>query len=160
MKLPRRNFSIWPRALPRCRPPRVSLGRKPIRRGRCALSKALALAQHSTSSRDSWSIAVGATGTIICHREPQWCQQQYCRRGGRAASPDGYTLLLISTANAINTALYEKLNFSFIRDIVPVASIVRVPLVMEVHPSVPAKTVPEFIAYAKANPGKINMASA
>jgi tripartite-type tricarboxylate transporter receptor subunit TctC len=76
------------------------------------------------------------------------------------ASPDGYTLLLISTANAINTALYEKLNFSFIRDIVPVASIVRVPLVMEVHPSVPAKTVPEFIAYAKANPGKINMASA
>jgi tripartite-type tricarboxylate transporter receptor subunit TctC len=76
------------------------------------------------------------------------------------ASPDGYTLLLISTANAINTALYEKLNFSFIRDIVPVASIVRVPLVMEVHLSVPAKTVPEFIAYAKANPGKINMASA
>src|SRR5262245_61515317 len=76
------------------------------------------------------------------------------------ASPDGYTLLLISTANAINTALYEKLNFSFIRDIVPVASIVRVPLVMEVHPSVPAKTVPEFIAYAKANPGKINTASA
>jgi tripartite-type tricarboxylate transporter receptor subunit TctC len=76
------------------------------------------------------------------------------------ASPDGYTLLLISTANAINTALYEKLNFSFIRDIVPVASIVRVPLVMEIHPSVPAKTVPEFIAYAKANPGKINMASA
>jgi tripartite-type tricarboxylate transporter receptor subunit TctC len=76
------------------------------------------------------------------------------------ASPDGYTLLLISTANAINTTLYEKLNFSFIRDIVPVASIVRVPLVMEVHPSVPAKTVPEFIAYAKANPGKINMASA
>src|SRR5215831_14938193 len=76
------------------------------------------------------------------------------------ASPDGYTLLLISTANAINTTLYEKLNFSFIRDIVPVASIVRVPLVMEVHPSVPAKSVPEFIAYAKANPGKINMASA
>jgi tripartite-type tricarboxylate transporter receptor subunit TctC len=76
------------------------------------------------------------------------------------ASPDGYTLLLISTVNAINTTLYAKLNFSFIRDIVPVASIVRVPLVMEVHPSVPAKTVPEFIAYAKANPGKINMASA
>ena len=74
------------------------------------------------------------------------------------ASPDGYTLLLVSTANAINATLYDKLNF--IRDIVPVASIVRVPLVMEVHPSVPAKTVPEFIAYAKANPGKINMASA
>jgi tripartite-type tricarboxylate transporter receptor subunit TctC len=75
------------------------------------------------------------------------------------ASPDGYTLLLITTANAINTTML-KLNFDFIRDIAPVASIVRVPLVMEVHPSVPTKTVAEFIAYAKANPGKINMASA
>ena len=76
------------------------------------------------------------------------------------APADGYTLLLVTAINAINTTFYEKLNFSFIRDIVPVASIVRVPLVMEVHPSVPTKTVPEFIAYAKANPGKINMASA
>jgi tripartite-type tricarboxylate transporter receptor subunit TctC len=75
------------------------------------------------------------------------------------APPDGYTLLLITTANAINTTML-KLNFDFIRDIAPVASIVRVPLVMEVHPSVPTKTVAEFIAYAKANPGKINMASA
>jgi tripartite-type tricarboxylate transporter receptor subunit TctC len=75
------------------------------------------------------------------------------------ASPDGYTLLLITTANAVNTAMF-KLNFDFIRDIVPVASIVRVPLVMEVHPSVPARTVAEFIAYAEANPGKVNMASA
>jgi tripartite-type tricarboxylate transporter receptor subunit TctC len=75
------------------------------------------------------------------------------------ASPDGYTLLLISTANAINTTMF-KLNFNLIRDIAPVASIVRVPYVMEVHPSVPATTVAEFIAYAKANPGKINMASA
>ena len=63
-------------------------------------------------------------------------------------------------ANAINATLYEKLNFNFIRDIAPVAGIIRVPHVMEVNPSVPAKTVPEFIAYAKANPGKINMASA
>jgi tripartite-type tricarboxylate transporter receptor subunit TctC len=75
------------------------------------------------------------------------------------ASPDGYTLLLITTANAINTTML-KLNFDFIRDIAPVASIVRVPLVMEVHPSVPTKTVAEFIAYAKAHPGKINLASA
>jgi tripartite-type tricarboxylate transporter receptor subunit TctC len=75
------------------------------------------------------------------------------------ASPDGYTLLLITTANAVNTTMF-KLNFDFIRDIAPVASIVRVPYVMEVHPSVPAKTVAEFIAYAKANPGKINLASA
>ena len=63
------------------------------------------------------------------------------------------------SANAINATLYDKLSFNFIRDIAPVASIAGIPLVMEVNPSVPAKTVPEFIAYAKANPGKINMAS-
>jgi tripartite-type tricarboxylate transporter receptor subunit TctC len=76
------------------------------------------------------------------------------------AAPDGYTLLLVTASNALNATLYDKLGFNFIRDIAPVASICRVPLVMEVHPSVPTKTVAEFIAYAKANPGKINMASA
>ena len=76
------------------------------------------------------------------------------------APPDGYTLLLVGPPNAINATLYDKLNFNFIRDIAPVAGIIRVPNVMVVHPSVPAKTVPEFIAYAKANPGKLNMASA
>jgi tripartite-type tricarboxylate transporter receptor subunit TctC len=75
------------------------------------------------------------------------------------APSDGYTLLLINTGNASNAALYPKLNFVFIRDVSPVAGIVRVPHVMEVNPSFPAKTVPEFIAYATANPGKINMAS-
>jgi len=75
------------------------------------------------------------------------------------APADGYTLLLVSPGNAINATLYGNLNFNFIRDIAPVATIVRAPNVMEVHLSVPAKTVPEFIAYAKANPGKINMAS-
>jgi tripartite-type tricarboxylate transporter receptor subunit TctC len=74
--------------------------------------------------------------------------------------PDGYTMLLVGSPNAINATLYEKLNFVFLRDIAPVASFARTPLVMEVHPSVPATTVPEFIAYAKANPGKINYASA
>ncbi len=74
--------------------------------------------------------------------------------------PDGYTLLLVNSQNAINVALYEKLSFDFVRDIAPVGRVENVPLVMEVHPSVPAKTVPEFIAYAKANPGKLNMASA
>src|ERR1700676_1087342 len=73
--------------------------------------------------------------------------------------PDGYTLLLAFSGNAINATLYENLNFNFIRDTVPVASIGSIPLVMEVNPSVPAKTVAEFIAYAKANPDKINMAS-
>ena len=76
------------------------------------------------------------------------------------APPDGYTLLLVGVANAINVSLYDNLSFNFIRDIAPVAIIGRGPLVMEVHPSFPARTVPEFIAYAKANPGKINMASA
>ena len=75
------------------------------------------------------------------------------------APADGYTLLLVSSDSAINATLYEKLSFNFIRDIAPVAGIVRLPFLMLVNPSVPAKTVPEFIAYAKANPGKINMAS-
>jgi tripartite-type tricarboxylate transporter receptor subunit TctC len=75
------------------------------------------------------------------------------------ASPDGYMLLLIGSFNTINATLYDKLNFNFIRDIAPVAAIIHQPLVMAIHPSVPAKTVPEFIAHAKANPGKINMAS-
>ena len=75
------------------------------------------------------------------------------------APPDGYTLLIVGATNAINATLYEKLNFNFIRDIAPVAGIIRVPLIMEVHPSVPAKTVADFIAYAKARPGKINMGS-
>ena len=75
------------------------------------------------------------------------------------ATPDGYTLLLVGLSSAINATLYEKLNFNFIRDIAPVASIGGGPYVMVVNPSVPAKTVPEFVAYAKANSGKINMAS-
>ena len=75
------------------------------------------------------------------------------------AEPDGYTLLLVSPPNFVNATLYERLNYNFIRDIAPVAALIRVPNVMEVHPSVPAKTVPEFVAYAKANPDKLNMAS-
>ena len=75
------------------------------------------------------------------------------------ASPDGYTLLMVSSANAANAALYDKLSFNLIRDIAPVAGIVRALNVMVINPSFPAKSVPEFIAYAKANPGKISMAS-
>jgi len=74
--------------------------------------------------------------------------------------PDGYSLLLVNSANTINATLYEKLNFDFIRDIAPIRGIAGFSFILEVNPSVPAKTVPEFIAYAKANPGKINMASA
>jgi tripartite-type tricarboxylate transporter receptor subunit TctC len=105
---------------------------------------------HSLSERLGQSFVVenrtGATGKIATEAVVR-------------ASPDGYTLLLITAANTINTTML-KLNFDFIHDIAPVASIVRAPFVMEVHPSVPTKTVAEFIAYAKANPGKINLASA
>ena len=76
------------------------------------------------------------------------------------APPDGYALLVVALANAVNTSLFEKLHYNFLRDIAPVASLVRVPLVMEVGPMVPARSLSEFIAYAKANPGKIAMASA
>jgi tripartite-type tricarboxylate transporter receptor subunit TctC len=76
------------------------------------------------------------------------------------ATPDGYTLAVISANNSINAALYEKLSFNFIRDITPVAAIDRELIIMAVHPSFPAKTIPEFIAYARANPGKVNFASA
>ena len=76
------------------------------------------------------------------------------------AAPDGYTLLLVTPANAINATLYQHLNFNFLRDMAPVAGLVRVPLVIQVTPSLPAKTLPEFIAYAKVNPGKVAMASA
>jgi tripartite-type tricarboxylate transporter receptor subunit TctC len=119
--------------------------------------------------------AAGGPGDILARLIGQWLSERFGqpfvienRAGGGSnigieavvrAPGDGYSLLLASGANAINAALYEKLNFNFIRDIAPVASIIRTPLVMVVNPSVPAKTVPEFIAYAKANPGKINMAS-
>jgi tripartite-type tricarboxylate transporter receptor subunit TctC len=76
------------------------------------------------------------------------------------APPDGYTLLLSTVPNAVNATLYDKLNFDFIRDTVPVAGIIRVPMVVLVHPSVPARTIPDLVAYARVNPGKVNMASA
>ena len=120
--------------------------------------------------------AAGGAGDITARLIGQWLSerlgQQFIieNRPGAAgniateavvrAAPDGHTLLLVNTGNAINATLYDKLNFNFIRDIAPVAGIFRVPQVMEVNPSVPVKTVFEFIAYAKANPGKVNMASA
>jgi tripartite-type tricarboxylate transporter receptor subunit TctC len=120
--------------------------------------------------------AAGGPNDIIARLIGQWLAERFGQpfvidnRPGAAsnigteavvkAPPDGYTLLLAASTNAINTALYDKLNFNFISDLAPVASIIRSSNVMLVNPSVPAKTVPEFIAYAKANPGKINMASA
>jgi tripartite-type tricarboxylate transporter receptor subunit TctC len=118
----------------------------------------------------------GATSDIVARLTAQWLTehagQQFIvenRPGGGnnigteavvRATPDGYTLLFVNAVNAINATLFEKLGYNFTADIVPVAGIIRVPMVMQVNPAVPAKTVPEFIALAHANPGKINMASA
>jgi tripartite-type tricarboxylate transporter receptor subunit TctC len=119
--------------------------------------------------------APGGVADIVGRFAAQWLSERLGRqffvenRPGAAGNiateavvkspPDGYTLLVTGSNNAINASLYDGLAFDFIRDIAPVAGLVRSPLVMEVHPSVPAKTVAEFIAYAKANPGKVNMGS-
>src|SRR5215813_10271639 len=121
------------------------------------------------------SFAAGGPTDILARLTAQWLSerlgQQFVvenRPGGGGnigaeavvrAPADGYTLLLVGGNNAINATLYDKLNFNFIRDIAPVAGIIRAPNVMAVNPSVPAKTIPEVIAYAKANPRKLNMAS-
>jgi tripartite-type tricarboxylate transporter receptor subunit TctC len=120
-------------------------------------------------------LAPGGANDIVARLMGQWLSERLGQpfvienRGGAGgnlateavvrAPPDGYTLLLCGSRDAISATLYDKLNFNFIRDIAPIAGIVRLPNLMMVNPSVPARTVPEFIAFAKANPGKINMAS-
>jgi tripartite-type tricarboxylate transporter receptor subunit TctC len=161
MKLPRRNFlhlAAGAAALP-------------------AVSRlARAQAYPSRPVRIIVGFAPGGGNDILARVIGQWLSERFGQqfiienRPGAAtniateiavrAPGDGYTLLLVSPANAINATLYEKLNFNFIRDIAPVASLVRLPLVMVVNPSLPTKTGPEFVAYAKANPGRISMASA
>jgi tripartite-type tricarboxylate transporter receptor subunit TctC len=122
------------------------------------------------------TVAAGSSPDIIARLIGQWLSERLGQQfvienrpgaGGNIgteavvrAPADGYTLLLCGIMNATNAALYDKLNFDFIRDIAPVASVLRGPSVLVVHPSVPAKSVPEFIAYAKANPGKVYLASA
>src|SRR5262249_34984778 len=122
------------------------------------------------------SSAAGGTQDILARLMAQWLSERLGQPfvienppGGGTniatpmvvrAAPDGYPLLSVAPANAINATLYDQLNFNFIRDIAPVAGIMREPYVMLVHPSVPARTVAEFIALAKASPGKLNMASA
>jgi tripartite-type tricarboxylate transporter receptor subunit TctC len=161
MKLPRRNFlhlAATAVALP-------------------AVSRiARAQAYPSRPVRIVVGLAPGGTNDITARLMGQWLSerlgQQFVieNRPGAGtniatemvvrAPADGYTLLLVGAAQAVNATLYEKLNFNFIRDIAPVASLVRLPLVMVVNPSLPTKTGPEFVAYAKANPGRISMASA
>src|SRR5262249_41435984 len=120
--------------------------------------------------------AAGSTSDIYARLVGQWLSERVAQpfvvenrpgAGGNigtaavvTAPPDGYTLLMIASANAINATLYERLNFDFLRDIAPIAGPIANPYVMVVNPSFPAKTVPEFVGYAKANPGKINMGSA
>ena len=160
MKLPRRQFLhlaagaaalpavsriAWAQAYP-TRPVRIVVGFAAWRIVR----------HHGPPDRP---MAVGAPRPAICYRQQAGGGTNIGTEAVVRAPPDGYTLLLATAANAINATLYDKLNFNFIRDIAPVAGIIVVPNVMVVHPSVPAKTVPEFIAYAKANPGKINIAS-
>src|SRR5262245_7142960 len=122
------------------------------------------------------TVAAGSSPDIIARLIGQWLSERLGQQfvienrpgaGGNIgteavvrAPADGYTLLLCGIMNATNAALYDQLNFDFIRDIAPVASVLRGPSVLVVHPSVPAKSVPEFIAYAKANPGKVYLASA
>jgi tripartite-type tricarboxylate transporter receptor subunit TctC len=160
MKLPRRNFLD-------------------LAAGAAALPAASRVAWAQTYPTRPVRIVVGFTAgsasDIIARLVGQWLSERLGqpfvidnRPGGGGnigteaavrSAPDGYTLLLVAPQNAINASFYDKLNFNFIRDIAPVAGVIRVSLVMVVNPSVPANTVPEFIAYAKANPGKVTMAS-
>ena len=160
MKLPRRNFL------------RLAAGAAVL----SGVSR-IAWAQAYPSRPVRWIVAAapGSTADALARPMGQWLSERLGqpfivehRPGGGAnigteavvrAPPDGYTLLLVNPANAINATLYEKLNFNFIRDIAPIAGIMRGPFVMLVNPTLPARTVPEFIAYAKAHPGVINFAS-
>jgi tripartite-type tricarboxylate transporter receptor subunit TctC len=158
MKLPRRQFlhlAVGAAALP------------------TVSRMALAQAYPSRPVRIVAGFAPGGSVDIVARLIGQWLTERLGqtviienRPGGTSnvategvvkAQADGYTLLLVSSANFINATLYDKLSFDFIRDIAPVANLVRIPNVVEVNPSVPVKTIPEFIAYAKANPGKINV---
>jgi tripartite-type tricarboxylate transporter receptor subunit TctC len=160
MKLPRRNFlhlAAGAAALP------------------AASRIARAQAYPSRPARIVVPFAAGGATDIIARLIGQWLSerlgQQFVienRPGAGSnigtevvvnAPPDGYTLLLVGASSAINATLYEKLSFNFLRDIAPVSGIISIPFIMAVNPSFPAKTVSEFIAYARANPGKVNMAS-
>jgi tripartite-type tricarboxylate transporter receptor subunit TctC len=137
---------------------------------------ARALAYPTRPVRLLVGFAAGGPADIIARLMAQWLSERFGQQvvvenrvGGASniaaeavvrSPPDGYTLLYVTISNAVNATLYDKLSFDLNRDIVPIASIMRSPGVMEVNPSFPAKTVPEFIAYAKANPGKINVGSA
>ena len=117
-------------------------------------------AGNDIASAAHWSMALRAARPIFCHRKSAWCWWEYCNRGRRAFTCGRlHTSVDVFLANATNATLYDKLNFNFIQDIVPIAGIVRVPNVMLVNPALPVNSVPEFIDYARANPGRVNMGS-
>src|SRR6516165_4054173 len=147
MNFRRRKFLIWPRSLSPCRSLGAVSGRKPARRGRCGSWSGSLLELRPTSSRVS-----------LAKRCRNGSVSNSSSKIGRAPA-DGYTLLLAVSSGAINATLYSNLGFNFVRDIAPVAMIGLGPFVMVVNPKLPTKSVPEFIAHAKANPGKINFAS-
>jgi Tripartite tricarboxylate transporter family receptor len=121
---------------------------------------ARAQAYPSRPARIIVGLTAGSASDIVARLVGQWLSERLGQPFVIENRPDGYTLLLVASPNAINASLYDKLSFNFIRDIAPVAAISREPNVVVVNPSLPTKTVPEFIAYAKANSGRINMASA
>jgi tripartite-type tricarboxylate transporter receptor subunit TctC len=140
--------------LPTCPRANLSLAAGAHHRRRCGRRRE----RHGGTHRGA--IADGAARSAIRGGEPPGRGRQRRRRSRQQCGTRRYTLLFATSANAISATYFDKPNFKFARDIAPVASLVRGPLIMEVHPSFPARTVPEFIAYARANPGKINMASA
>ena len=159
MKLPHRRQFLHLAAGAAALPALPRLARhNPIRRGRCASSLAFQPADRGTFWRglslNRCRSDLASHSSLRTGRERAPIRHRNRRKG----APDGYTLLTGPSA-PINATLYGKLNYNFVQDIAPVASVIAVPNVMVVHPAVPAKTVPEFIAYAKANPAKLNMAS-
>jgi len=175
MKLPRRKFlHLTASAATLAALPRIACSGSACSRSACSGS-AWAQTYPSRPVRVVATFAAGGGSDITARLIGQWVSERLGqpfiienRPGGGGnigteavvnARPDGYTLLLAGAFNAVNATLYDKLNFNFIRDIAPVAGTMLVPNVMVVNPSVPAKTIPEFIAHAKANPGKLSMAS-
>ena len=160
MNLPRRQFLHLAAGAALFRLCRGSRGRKHIRHGRCASSSACRRRLYRHCCTPDGPMAFGAAWPAIHHREPDGCRRQYCHRGGCACPPGRLYAAPLTLNQCFQRTLYDELNFNYIRDIAPVAGIIRFPFVMVVSPSFPATTVPEFIAYAKANLGQVNMASA
>jgi tripartite-type tricarboxylate transporter receptor subunit TctC len=160
MKLPRRNFlhlALGAAALPAVS--RIAGAQAyPTRPVRIIVGFAPSGAADITARLIGQWLSERLRQQFIIENRPGAASNIAAEAGVRAPT-DGYALLMVSSANAANAAFYDKLSFNFIRDIAPVAGIISAPYVMAVNPTVPAKTVPEFIAYAKANPGKLSMAS-